>query len=378
METSKGGAQMDMHDLCAIAVRECRSVLATAIKVEGHAYRKQGVSMLITEDGRMYGSISPGCLESDLQARVSRVLETQQLDLATYDMRPEDDFSWGETIGCGGLVIVLLEPVCGELQYIMQQMKQCFDAGSAMTLIRSFDEGYSEVTYEWFGMEAGQEPFSKLKEQPEFLENELSNLQFPKDGANPWDLPAHITSLYMPKPRLIIVGAGNDTLPVARLSKSAGFHVVITDWRDTFCTPERFPETELIQGVPQEVFPKLNIKKQDYLILMSHQFPREREMLELLVGSKYAYLGIMGSRTRTARLFDGLPPLDHVHSPVGLSIDADGPEEIAISIVAELIACRRQMNTTGNSTWMVEKGSGVYANDRYRSGGGEEQKARTR
>ncbi|MGO4530192.1 XdhC family protein [Paenibacillus sp. 2TAF8] len=369
---------MDMHDLCAIAVRGCRSVLATAIKVEGHAYRKQGVSMLITEDGRMYGSISPGCLESDLQARVSRVLETQQLDLATYDMRPEDDFSWGETIGCGGLVIVLLEPVCGELQYIMQQMKQCFDAGSAITLIRSFDEGYSEVTYEWFGIEAGQEHFSILKEQPDFLENELSNLQFPKVEANPWDLPPHITSLYMPKPRLIIVGAGNDALPVARLSKSAGFHVVITDWRDTFCTPERFPETELVQGFPQEVFPNLNIKEQDYLILMSHQFPREREMLELLVGSKYAYLGIMGSRTRTSRLLDGLPPLDHVHSPVGLSIDADGPEEIAISIVAELIACRRQMNTTGNSTLMVEKGSGVYANDRYRSGGGEEQKARTR
>ncbi|KAA8745270.1 XdhC family protein [Paenibacillus sp. UASWS1643] len=117
---------MEMHDLCAITARETRCVLATAIKVEGHAYRKQGVSMLLTEDGKMYGSISPGCLESDLQARVSHVLDTKQMEFAEYDMRPEDDLSWGETIGCGGLVVVLLEPVCGELRYTLQKMQECF------------------------------------------------------------------------------------------------------------------------------------------------------------------------------------------------------------------------------------------------------------
>ncbi|MGQ8871967.1 XdhC family protein [Paenibacillus sp. TSA_86.1] len=338
---------MEMHDLCAIAIRETRSVLATAIKVEGHAYRKQGVCMILTEDGRMYGSISPGCLESDLQMRVSRVLETERFELATYDMRPEDDLSWGETIGCGGLVVVLIEPIIGGLRYILQQMQLVLDTGSMISFCRTFNDGYSDVQYEC---------------------SRIGSSHWIK----PWNIshPHSFTSHYAPKPRLIIIGAGNDVVPVARLSQSAGFRVFITDWRDSFCTPERFPEAVLIQGFPQEVFSQLNIMEQDYILLMSHQFQREREMVELLVGSQYAYLGIMGSRTRTARLLDGLPPLDHVRSPVGLSIGADGPEEIAISIVAELIACRRQRRTTGNSALMVKKRSGAYANDRYRSGGG--------
>lgn len=93
---------MEMHDLCAIAAREPRCVLATAVKVEGHAYRKQGVSMLLTGEGEMYGSISPGCLESDLQARVEHVLDTGQLEFVEYDMRPEDDLSWGKQLAAAG------------------------------------------------------------------------------------------------------------------------------------------------------------------------------------------------------------------------------------------------------------------------------------
>lgn len=373
---------MEMHDLCAIALRETRSVLATAILVEGHAYRKQGVSMLITEDGRMYGSISPGCLESDLQARVSRVLEMQQIELASYDMRPEDDFSWGETIGCGGLVVVLLEPVCVELREMMKQIQRCLDAALTVSLLRSFDEDYTNITYGCLKLESVEsckERFSTSNEQVDRSKKDLSLSCHPnqKVGTTLWNLPQHFTSLYKPKPRLIIVGAGNDVVPVARLSQSAGFRVVITDWRASLCTPGRFPNKELVHGFPQEVFPQLNINEHDYLILMSHQFPREREWLALLVNSNYAYLGIMGSGTRTARLFDGLPPLHHVHSPIGLSIGADGPEEIAISIVAELIATRRKP-AAGKSALVTEKRSGAYANDRYRSSGWQEQQTWTR
>lgn len=366
---------MEMHDLCGIAVRETRSVLATVIKVEGHAYRKQGVSMLLTEGGSMYGSISPGCLEDDLLARVGRVLESETMELASYDMRPEDDLSWGETIGCGGLVIVLLEPVISELRFVMQQMQCFFDAGETVSFTRSFDEGSLHVKYDLTGIKPGQVNFSTQKdftiqkEKPETFRKQHLSLLSPKEHqAETWNFPLQIMALYRPKPRLIIIGAGNDVIPVARLSHSAGFRVVIADWRASLCTSERFPEAELVQGFPREFFAQLCIDEQDYIILMSHQFPREREMLELLTGSKYAYLGIMGSRTRTARLLEGLTPPEHVHSPVGMPIGADGPEEIAISIASELIACRRKRNSEFPEL-MKGKRSGVYANDRYTSGG---------
>lgn len=422
---------MEMHDLCTIAAREMRCVLATAIKVEGHAYRKQGVSMLLTEDGQMVGSISPGCLESDLQARVSHVLDTNQMEFAEYDMRPEDDLSWGETIGCGGLVVVLLEPVCGELRSTLQKMHECLQSGAATTLIRTFHDDYTRVQYDWKRVEPTAKGHPVLRpslvpphdrvtnnnltslqvdvqHSRENIEHEhtaltqysrdiprltlvpemipatsngshssppsgdsqhISEADIPTNDAistNPWDLPQQLTSQYTPKPRLIIIGAGNDVIPVARLARSAGFRVVVADWRESLCTSERFPGTELVLGFPCEIMPLLNVNKGDYLILMSHNFPRERELLEMLVNCEYAYLGIMGSKTRTARLLDGLPPLKNVHSPVGLSIGADGPEQIAISIAAELIACKHKVSAL--STEVGQKGSVAHANDGHRSG----------
>ncbi|GEM_PF-272876 len=425
---------MEMHDLCTIAAREMRCVLATAIKVEGHAYRKQGVSMLLTEEGQMYGSISPGCLESDLEARVSHVLDTKQMEFAEYDMRPEDDLSWGETIGCGGLVVVLLEPVCGELRSTLQKMHECLQSGAATALTRTFQDDYTMVQYGWKRIEATEKEhhpvlrpslvpphdrvayynltslqvdvqhssgntkyehststqhspdIPRLTLVPEVIpatsngshSSHLSvNSQHISEAdteiatnntvsTNPWDLPLQLTSLYTPTPRLIIIGAGNDVIPVARLARSAGFRVVVADWRESLCTSERFPETELVLGFPCEIMPLLKVTKGDYLILMTHNFPRERELLEMVVDCEYAYLGIMGSKTRTARLLDGLPPLKNVHSPVGLSIGADGPEQIAISIAAELIACKHKVSTL--SSEVGQKGSVAHANDGHSSG----------
>ncbi|NEU60116.1 XdhC/CoxI family protein [Paenibacillus sp. ALJ109b] len=389
---------MEMHDLCAIAAREPRCVLATAVKVEGHAYRKQGVSMLLTEEGAMYGSISPGCLESDLQARVDRVLHTQQFEFVEYDMRPEDDLSWGETIGCGGLIIVLLESVCGELRSIMSHMHAYFQCGSAVVLTRSFNDQHTRFHYVIQLAEDAESqtslyptpvakgaplgPINTITEdtprlslvvihssQAGAVASNSGESDLQRHGlteAERWDVPLQISARYEPKPRLIIIGAGNDVIPVARLGKSAGFRVVVADWRETLCTAERFPGVELVRGFPREIMPVLDIQSGDYIVLMSHQFPRERELLELLEDRDYAYLGIMGSRTRTARLLNDLPPLKHLHSPVGLTIGADGPEEIAISIAAELIACKRAAVAAERRN--VQRGI-AHATDGYRASG---------
>ncbi|WP_433920977.1 XdhC family protein [Paenibacillus taichungensis] len=390
---------MEMHDMCAIAAREPRCVLATAVKVEGHAYRKQGVSMLLTEEGTMYGSISPGCLESDLQARVDRVLDTQQLEFVEYDMRPEDDLSWGETIGCGGLIIVLLEPVCGKLRSVMSHMHAYFQCGSAVVLTRSFYDHYTQIHY-LIQLAEDEESQTSLSHSPvakgaslgpintlitedtprlslvvihsseaDAVASNSGESDLQRHGLNDaerWDVPLQISARYEPKSRLIIIGAGNDVIPVARLGKSAGFRVLIADWRETLCTAERFPGVELIHGFPSEIMPVLDIQSGDYIVLMSHQFPREREFLELLEDRDYAYIGIMGSRTRTARLLNGLPPLKHLHSPVGLTIGADGPEEIAISIAAELIACKRAAVAAERRN--VQRGI-AHATDRHRASG---------
>ncbi|MDP4098723.1 XdhC family protein [Paenibacillus sp. P96] len=307
---------MEMADLCAAVVNSPeRKVLATVVYIDGHAYRKEGASMLLGERGSIWGSISPGCMESDLLGWAEAVLSTGKVERVPYDMRPEDDLSWGENIGCGGLLHIVLEPVTGKLEQVMQQMHYCFLEGQQVMLTRRYD--WDNGTAEYV----------------------LGKAVSPQEAAAPW--PVVYFHTYEPKPRLILVGAGEDAVPVSRLAAGAGFRVTVADWREALMTAERFPGAELVYGFPSEIFALLNIRSSDYVLLMSHQFQREKEFLALLQAAEYAYLGIMGSKDRTTRLTEGLIITANLHSPVGLAIGADGPEEIAVSITAELIALRR-------------------------------------
>ncbi|CAJ1315642.1 XdhC family protein [Paenibacillus nuruki] len=321
---------MDMKDLCTIALSQhqqhIRTVLATVVHVEGHAYRKEGVSMILTADGQQFGSISPGCLESDLVARVDAVWNSLQVCVVEYDMRPADDLSWGENIGCGGLLNILLEPVRGSFLNVITELHTRLDQGENVVLTRSFQNNGDQIDYQ-------------LSHQPLMLAHnaDLSTVQVPSSQKEQYTF----VRTYRPKPRLILIGAGDDSKLVHSLAQVAGFDVVIGDWREGLCTNERFPGATCVVGFPQSLYEQIQPGEQDYVILMSHNFPREREWIELMIDQDCAYLGIMGSKERTRRLMDQLPAYANLHSPVGLSIGADGPDEIAISIVAELIAVKR-------------------------------------
>lgn len=323
---------MEMHDICEAALNEIRPlVLATAVYVEGHAYRKQGVSMLFTEDGRMIGSLSPGCIESDLALRAEEVRRFGKPQLVLYDMRPEDDLSWGENIGCGGLLHILLEPVLGDLKWKLTQMKLYLDQGHSVTIRRKWNAQNQEVH--------------------RYIEKSGNSLS--TEEANSME-EIYLHS-YHPKPRLLILGAGDDSITLAKLAANTGFRVTVADWREALCTENRFPNAALLVGFPEEIHRAFQIKEQDYLLLMSHQFPKERAFLEQLQHVSYRYLGILGSRTRTSRLLEGLPPFPYLYTPVGMTIGSEGPEEIAVAISAELIAVKR------NKSAVHDHAKGAYS-----------------
>ncbi|MFD1888481.1 XdhC family protein [Paenibacillus wenxiniae] len=347
---------MDMKDLCEAALREdeyhIRTVLATVVHVEGHAYRKEGVSMILTEDGRHYGTISPGCLEDDLCARVEQAWSSERVCIVEYDMRPKDDLSWGENIGCGGLLHILLEPIRGELLALMSNIYTQLGHGEVVRLTRCFRNEGERVQYSLVSghhMMADSAASVLATDHTDSMDSLHTLMLAHHDTAR---LPAGETQpdlaepyvfirTYRPKPRLIVIGAGDDSRMVNTLARAAGFDVVIGDWRTALCTTERFPGAQCVTGFPEELYEQIHPGQGDYVLLMSHNFPREREWIERLQDCPYTYLGIMGSSERTRRLLDGLPNYPNLHSPVGLSIGADGPDEIAISIAAELIAVKR-------------------------------------
>lgn len=143
-----------------------------------------------------------------------------------------------------------------------------------------------------------------------------------------------------PQPRLVLFGAGGDLDPIFRQAAALGFRIAVADWRPGAATPERFPGAELAVGTAGAIVEALGVSPADYVVVCGHQLRKDREMIEALLPIGPAYLGVMGSRRRVELLFDGLPKPPFVRAPVGLDIGADGPEEIAVSIAAELVAIR--------------------------------------
>ncbi|GIP15746.1 xanthine dehydrogenase [Paenibacillus montaniterrae] len=325
---------MDAYDVLRLASTSAEpTVLATIVGVEGHAYRKTGAMMLLTEGGATIGSLSPGCLETDLQLRVSSLLKSGDYEIITYNMVPEEDAVWGDAIGCGGKLRILLEPIAGLLRELLGTAYSLIEKGETVRLLRyGFGDG---MRYDLKSIDG------------------LANIQ---NGHEDEELVFEQT--FLPKPRLLLFGAGQDLDPLYRLAGRIGFRMAVADWREELVNAARFPNAELAVGSAADIVAALCIQSSDYAIVCSHQLRKDREMLELLLAIEPIYLGVIGSRKRIAHLFEGLPRPSFVHAPVGLAIGGEGPEEIAVSIVAELIAVR--------SRSLIRKGAdGAYALDRH-------------
>lgn len=301
---------MDTHDLVMhIKTNDSPAVLASLIGVEGHSYRKAGAVMLFLENGAI-GSLSPGCLESDLQLRTSELWASGRTETVEYDMLTPDDMSWGEAVGCGGKIKVVLEPVQGELRLALLEAYERLAEGESQILRRAVTpEGYS------YHLQPGT--------------------MMP--AANDSDA---FSTLLVPKPRLVIFGGGHDTGPVAALAARVGFRITVADWREGSLQNE-FPGAERVICSPAEAVSRLKIIGSDYVLICSHQFQRDRQFLECLIPAEPHYIGIIGSSARINLLLEGLEAPATLHAPVGISIGGEGPEEIAVSIVAELIQIRR-------------------------------------
>ncbi|QAY65713.1 XdhC family protein [Paenibacillus protaetiae] len=344
---------MDMHRLLQELERTSQpGVLATIIGVAGHAYRKQGSAMLLLADGSKRGSISPGCLENDLQARVPELLDAGLPYKIRYNMQPEEDAVWGETVGCGGVIDILLEPLQEPLPVLLKDAKQRLDCGDIVRLSRTIGE--AGIRYRLSSLPADGTPmaavYAERKAEQSLQPHGGENLLQGEGEEEPAMSLDHssavaetetvVTLDWRPQPRLIMFGAGDDAIPVHRLAALSGFRVTVVDWRPSLVTEERFPDAERITaGLYTDA--AVIIKPSDFVLICSHQLERDRLFIQTALEAGVSYIGVVGSRKRIAMLFgDGKLP-SAVHAPVGLPIGADGPSEIAVSIAAELISVYR-------------------------------------
>jgi xanthine dehydrogenase accessory factor len=321
--------------------------LATIIGVDGSAYRHPGAKMLIAEDDSQYGTISAGCLEEDLTYHAQEVISNRQPKTLTYDLRSEDDLSWGQGAGCNGSIKIYVEP--NEWKYTPQfhddpiwpKVDSALALGNKVASAKSISDNISKSNHLFYtekGIVLGDaDPNIKEKILPELMRfiNSGKKLELIKFVDVEDDF---LLELYEPREQLYIFGAGPDVEPIARLASDLDFFITIIDPKSSRCNETVFPTADQwIVEHPESYLQTNKLANKSYVLIMTHSFQRDQNILRNLIESPPYYVGVLGPRKRTERLLVPDPLPDWIHSPIGLSIGAEGPEEISVSIVAELL-----------------------------------------
>lgn len=314
---------------------EINSVLATIIKVDGSSYRKEGAMMLFKANGKSIGMISAGCLEEDVMEQSAQMMANHHVKskLVTYDMSSEDDFGWGRGVGCNGKITILLEKMDPTIQERLKKVVQYLQLGIAVKAIKNVSNVPNTI-FTLYEVENG-DCFGDLAEHiyPNGEQKEKNRMK--KSGQN--NIYIHY---FQPRNRLFIFGAGDDARPVASIAAQTNFNVFVWDWRSANLKADSFPSATLLS--PSFNWQQCQMTKNDYIIIMTHDFAKDKLLLNhFLSEEQIKYIGILGPRKRTKRLLNGLDIPKKLHSPIGLDIGAEGPWEIAISILGELIRSKR-------------------------------------
>ncbi len=321
------------------------AVLAIIVHVDGSAYRKEGAWMLIRQNQARVGLLSGGCLERDLSIRAERLIGTGKGELVHYDLRAEDDLGWGIGPGCNGIVSIFMRDLDSEFRYNLFHLHEYMQKDEPVLFIQSLSNQNEYVFKQKNGELLGSFTDETPLDHDELLRMSPPFFNYAKMHYN--RKPIYKQLLWR-QPRLYLFGAGEDARPLAKLATENGYSVQIIDWRPALCTEEFFPTAsslhvgDILSFISTSSFTPL-----DSVIVMTHSFERDQAILHMLKDYRLLYLGVLGSKQRMARLLKQPHP-SFLHSPAGLDIAADGPGEIAVSIVAQLIQTRRKNHRKPN------------------------------
>ncbi len=330
------------------------------VETHGSTPQKSGAAMLVFADGSQAGTLGGGCVEVELKRRALGVLARGTAEIVKFQL--DDNYGWDDGLIGGSRMQVLVDPIAeSDARDYYLQLAELADAGRGATEVIVFDENVSGLNKTACCLfdDAG-ELLRQLRiatgEGPGLAAvraNIRSLAERPKPAANQG-------IAYLPmleRCRLVIVGGGQVGQAVGNLAAELDFDVWIVDDRAEYVTAERFPLAERrIAGVIGEVLPALEITPKTYCLIVTRDHSHDEEALYHLVDRGARYVGMIGSKRKIKLIFDDLlgegvsaESLRKVYAPVGLDIGSQTVMEIAVSIVAELVAYRN-LGVAGHRT----------------------------
>ena len=333
--------------------------LATVIGVRGSTYRREGARLVIPADGDTVGNISGGCLEGDVIQTAREVLVSGTPQVLHFDLTADDEAVWGWGLGCNGAIDVLVEPASNARPYVaaMQSARRMHRPVALVTVVEGRQTGARVIVHP-DGSTEGDLGEGARQAALDALATGRS-ITVSVDGVQAF------VEVLQPPLRLVVCGAGHDAIPVVEFGARLGWRVEVVDDRGPFLNAERFPgASRLVHSQPGVAADAVRPDDRTYVVVMSHNFLRDAAYLRSFLASPAPYLGMLGPRARLERLLDteGMPHVGEadrarLHGPAGLDLGAEGPEEIAWAMVAEILAVSRR----AAAGFLRERGGPIHA-----------------
>lgn len=321
------------------------TALAVLLSTAGSTYQRPGALLLISAGGAYAGLISGGCLEGDLAAHARSVIETGRAQRVTYDLRNPNDLIWGLGAGCeGAMHILMLRVGPAEGWQPLAHLAHAFAAHEATAVGLVAESDAPDIALGAVAL-AGPDTANRLTAAGQQALAAASRSSEPQWLELPGRCRLFLLPLALP-PRIVVLGAGPDVVPVVQIAAQLGWKVTVIDHRAGLLLAERFPAAEqLIEAGPEQFLALTNERPFDAAVIMTHQLETDREYLRVLARTALPYVGLLGPPGRAARLLGEIGSDAHrlgerLHAPVGLDLGGRSPQAIAVSIVAEILSVR--------------------------------------
>jgi xanthine/CO dehydrogenase XdhC/CoxF family maturation factor len=326
------------------------AAVACVVHISGSAYRRPGARFLIADDGSTLGGISGGCLEEDVRQNGLRAIEDGNCRLLHYETGEDDDPLWGLGLGCNGEVDVLVVPTArAGFVAASQRMRGLLAGDHAFSVVTIVDDPTSgDVDLEGRVLLPGSDMQPPLSTGDDDLDAALAAAaeEVLAEGHSRRVRAGGVRTFvdaFHPPPTLVVCGGGDDAMPMVASAAHVGFRVAVVDHRAAYLTHKRFPDAwRLIEAQPEDDAEGIPATEKTYVVLKTHNLVRDKAWAKRFAAAPVAYLGLLGPRARCEEVAAeaGDAVADRVFGPVGLDLGAEGPEQVGISVVSELLAVR--------------------------------------